>query len=226
MEFNIKKFGKVKSTNALAKKEELFTVIVAKSQTEGRGRGDKSFFSPRGGIYMSAVMPKTELSTIRTATAVLRSIERLSRDKPSIKWVNDIFISGKKVCGILLEGGENGTVCGIGINIKRKRFPKEIKHIAGSVKLFWKKEVLIKDILKELSLVWNADKEAVLREYESRLFMLGERVEYQKNGERKSGIAKGINGVGNLIVKTDGGEDILNSGEISLEKHQLFKKGD
>ena len=124
-------------------------VLVAGEQTGGRGRMGRSFFSPPGtGIYMSVLLkpslPAAEATALTAcaAVAVAESIEALSGKAAQIKWVNDVLIDGKKVCGILTEasldcesGFLNSAVVGIGINALAPAgdFPAELGHIAGAV---------------------------------------------------------------------------------------------
>ena len=150
-------YDEIDSTNLEAKRyaasnsEPLqeIPVFIAKSQTGGRGRLGRSFFSPEEtGLYMSILLPinenliETDLITPACGVAVCRTIEELSKQEPKIKWVNDIYCRGRKVVGILTEGGlKAGTdqlsyaVLGIGINLWEPTggFPEEIKKIAGSV---------------------------------------------------------------------------------------------
>ncbi len=125
------------------------TVIVAGEQTQGRGRMGRRFYSPAGtGLYMSILLrPKIEPAeatklTVCAAAAVAEAIEDLAGVSAGIKWVNDVLVRGKKVCGILTEaslGGENGpvnyVVTGIGINVRPPAgdFPEELREIAGAV---------------------------------------------------------------------------------------------
>ncbi len=222
-ELDVRVFEEASSTNTLAKSEEVYTLIVANSQTDGRGRNGKSFFSPTGGVYMSLVLPDTDLATIRTAVAVTRSLERYSPDDAFlVKWVNDIFSNGKKVSGILAEKVGDRIVMGVGVNINRRDFPDDIKDIAGAATVKASREELIADIAKEIILCRDIPAYAVLEEYKSRLFMLGKQIEYVKNGEKHGGIAKGITADGNLIVSENGRDDILNSGEISLSSENFI----
>ena len=133
--FSITVLKEVDSTNtylknAAEKGEKDGSVIIAETQTAGRGRIGRNFYSDKGGLYMSILirpdMP-TERSlfiTTGTAVAVSKAIEKTSGKSVGIKWVNDIFIGGKKVCGILTEGTSNFetgqlqyAVVGIGINV-------------------------------------------------------------------------------------------------------------
>lgn len=125
------------------------TVITADYQTAGRGRVEgRRFFSPEGtGLYMSLILRPTdslittELITPAAGVAVCRTIEKLSDRKAEIKWVNDIILDGKKVCGILTEGvlSPNGQIealiLGIGVNVREPEggFPEELQEIVTSV---------------------------------------------------------------------------------------------
>ncbi|WP_024866859.1 biotin--[acetyl-CoA-carboxylase] ligase [Butyrivibrio sp. FCS014] len=125
------------------------TVIVAASQTGGRGRKDHSFFSPEGGLYMSIVLkPEALFSTDSkelisfTGDAVISAIRELTGIEPYVDGINDLYVDGKKVCGILLESGsefDSGTlqwiVAGIGINFDSDigSFPQEVRERASSL---------------------------------------------------------------------------------------------
>jgi BirA family biotin operon repressor/biotin-[acetyl-CoA-carboxylase] ligase len=146
-------FNAVESTNATAKKMAAGgcphgTVVIADAQTAGRGRRGKSFYSPPGsGLYMSFVLAVCTIGpaalttmTAAAAVAVCRAIALVSGIEPSIKWVNDVLISGKKVCGILAEavsdaatGEVSHIVLGVGVNVNTGAFPDDIKRTAGSI---------------------------------------------------------------------------------------------
>ncbi len=222
--FAVEVFDTIDSTNAVAKTKPPFSLIAADRQTLGRGRLGKSFFSPEGGIYMSMVMPKKELATIRTAVAVSESLEQFTSQKLQIKWVNDLFSQGRKVAGILCELAEDKIIVGVGININRSEFPDDISNIAGAVNISAPREAVIAKIAQRLLEVWNADKIAVMSEYKSRLFILGKSIEYTLGGEKHSGIAEDINCDGNLVVRAGDEVHILNSGEISLSSGNFSRQ--
>lgn len=126
MNFRFFDYDVLKSTNDTAKLmarggEPEGCVVTARSQTGGRGRLDHSFFSPAGGIYMSLILrpafSETQLITPAAAVAVCRALDDLGF-RCGIKWVNDVYKDGKKVCGILTESNvEQGwAVLGIGVN--------------------------------------------------------------------------------------------------------------
>ena len=121
------------------------TLVIARHQTGGRGRLGRAFASPDdSGIYMSIIL-KAEaanpvLITTAAAVAVSRAIEKICGQQPQIKWVNDIYLNNKKVCGILAEavsdhktGEITHIVLGIGINCNAAAIPEELTDIAGAI---------------------------------------------------------------------------------------------
>ncbi len=147
-------FKSVESTNLTCKKMALEgapygTVVIAEEQTHGRGRMGRHFYSPSmRGIYMSFIleprfdMTKSVLITTAAAVAVCKAIEIVTGISCSIKWVNDIYLDGKKICGILTEavsdfesGQIEHIVLGIGINYSTAAsdFPEELRETAGSL---------------------------------------------------------------------------------------------
>lgn len=232
----------VTSTSTLAKEAAAKgaaegTVIIAREQTEGRGRMGRSFYSPSSsGIYFSIILrPKLNLEdslliTTSTAVAVAKAIETLAKLPALIKWVNDIYIGEKKVCGILTEaslnfesGGLEYAVVGIGINIHTKEFPKEINHIAGS--LFTDKpgeepitSMLVAEVLNNLAESMDSltDKH-YLEEYRKRSFLLGREIIVLKGKDSIPAKAKDIDEKARLVVEYDDGRlEALNSGEVSI----------
>ena len=232
-------FESVGSTNDEAKKllfeEKAKNILIcAEEQLNGRGRNGHSFYSPNGtGLYMSLAvrrslpLEKSAFLTICAAVAVCRAIEKLTGKTPQIKWVNDIFIDGKKVCGILTEAVTDyetnltkGVVIGIGINVSTSVFPEDIVNIAGCVgesKL--SRNALASEITNNLlSLADIISDESIIREYKSRSLVLNMNITFSKNGETVTAIAKDINEKGELIVESENGEILtLNSGEISIK---------
>jgi BirA family biotin operon repressor/biotin-[acetyl-CoA-carboxylase] ligase len=232
----------VTSTNTIAKElaaqgAKEGTVIIAREQTEGRGRMGRSFYSPNSsGIYFTIILrPKLELEdslliTTATAVAVALAIETVAKEKAVIKWVNDIFVAGKKVCGILTEASlnfENGrleyAVVGIGINIETTDFPVDIQQIAGS--LFSQKpgdapvtSKLVAEVLNNLSACMNSltDKR-YLEEYRKRSFLIGMDILVLKGKETTPAKAIDIDEKARLVVEyEDGTREALISGEVSV----------
>ena len=167
-ELRIEVFDLVTSTNTIVKEkgsagEKEGLVIIAKEQSAGKGRMNRSFKSPKGsGVYFSLLLrPKMKPSealfiTTIAAVAVADAIEKITGKETHIKWVNDIYVGKRKVCGILTEGSismENGyldmAIPGIGINIREPEggWPEEIKSIAGSI---LKEDEVIEDVTSKL----------------------------------------------------------------------------
>ena len=210
-------------------------------QKRRRGR---SLFSPKGcGLYISFLLhPKTDIekatqATCMAAVAVCKAIEKLTGKDVKIKWVNDIFLDGKKICGILTEGAtslEDGSlsymVIGIGINlyIPKDGFPDEIKNIAGV--LFPEGELeedmknrLSAGIIRELTnLLGSGDINDYLEDYRSRSMLIGNYVKILNGGTVSGGYGKveGIDDECHLIVRRDNGEvEALSSGEVSVVRY-------
>ena len=153
---NIFIYSSLESTNSTAKEIVMSgakhgTIVIADSQTAGRGRYGRSYFSPPGlGIYISFILhtsskyliSNTPLLTIYAAVSVCEAIEKTTGIYPQIKWVNDILYNGNKICGILTEAvtdvkndGFIYVIAGIGINFitPETGYPDDIKNIAGSL---------------------------------------------------------------------------------------------
>jgi len=164
----ILEFEKLESTQKkakeIAKEAEPWTVIVAKEQTGGYGRKGNFWYSPKGGLYFSVILPKTKIEdlqilTILAAFCVAKILKEDFKLEPFIKLPNDVYVNGKKICGILTEniifGREvKNSIIGIGLNTNIEKFPKDLENIATSIKIELKKEVdnkkLLKKILEEL----------------------------------------------------------------------------
>ncbi len=212
-------------------------IIVSCSQTQGKGRLGRSFFSPDNtGLYMSILLkpqfkPEQALGiTTAAAVAVCRALEKFGVN-PSIKWVNDIFVDGKKVCGILTESAVNienrklsYAVLGIGLNIYNPEndFPDEIKNIAGAI--FSKgtenlRNRLCGEIINEFFYLYDGiGMGRHTDEYIRRNFVIGKNVLVLLQGEAKKATVTGITNSCELEVTYESGEKVvLSSGEISLK---------
>lgn len=210
------------------------TLVVAKRQSMGKGRLGRSFFSPEGGIYMSMVLrpelPAQQAVMITTcaAVAVARAMEKESGLKTGIKWVNDIFVQGKKVCGILTEAGldfETGipeyVVLGIGINVERQPVPEELKEIVGCLEDFSEMPVeknrLIAAVWNEFAVLYQEFFTAAhMKEYKERSILIGREVTVLAPEGEYMATVRDIDENGHLIVECEGTKRVLSSGEVSL----------
>ncbi|MBQ6381387.1 MAG: biotin--[Clostridia bacterium] len=230
-------YESIDSTNTQAKRllaEGLQgeALLVANEQTAGRGRCGRSFYSPKDtGIYYSYIFhPAQALSdavliTTAAAVSVVRAIERTTALKPSIKWVNDVYLGDKKVCGILTEAVsdfESGTVesviVGIGINFNTSTFPAALEKTAGSLQAQGvTRAALLQAAVEELRrVVADVKNPAILEDYRAHSLVLGKKVTFLKNGQAFCGTAVGIEPGGALQVQTESGLQSLSSGEISV----------
>lgn len=240
---NIEVYKTVTSTNDLAKQYALDlkpegTVIVAREQTAGRGRKGRSFYSPMStGVYISVLLrpeltaEKTLYITTAAAVAVAKAIEKISGKEAKIKWVNDIFVDGKKVCGILTEGAidfETGkmqyAILGIGVNIKKPEndFPSEIQNIAGSVFDTTDKEVssiIVAEMLNNfMNYYKNLASKPFYEEYKKRMFLIGKQLTVYSGKDSYPAVAIDLDEELSLIVKDENGNiKKLNTGEVSIK---------
>ena len=215
------------------------TTVISEEQTKGRGRFGRDFFSPSdSGIYMSIILkPKLNIEnsvlvTTAAAVAVCHAIDKYSHDTPMIKWVNDIFIGDRKVCGILTEAVTNfesgmmdSVIVGIGVNVKTKKegFPSELQNIAGSVfdddNSFIRNQLSAEIINNVLKISRDLEERSFMETYKQRSMILGEHILYKKDNSWHEGYASDIDDCGGLIVYTSEGQKItLSSGEVSIKK--------
>lgn len=208
-------------------------VVIAESQSGGRGRRGRSFLSQKGGIYLSLALPaddhaNIETLTTRVAVAVSRAIDSLGFES-SIKWVNDIYVGGKKVVGILCEAVMSiedmrvtEVVVGVGVNYETASFTEELDPIASSLyphgnaplskARFASLEV--ENMLKVL------EEESYIDEYRKKCFILGQEVNVIRGEETRRATALDVDDNAHLIVRyEDGTVESLSSGEVSVRMH-------
>lgn len=208
------------------------TVIIAGEQTAGRGRLGRSFYSPKdGGLYMSVLL-RPELGaadalavTVCAAAAAACAVEKLTGRNTGIKWVNDLYIDGRKICGILTEasvetdGKMNYAVLGIGINVTDMGFPDELREKAGAAGGEPSmRPALAAAVLERFFAYYDRlpDK-GYLSEYRKRSILTGKTVEYDRGGVIYSAKAVGIDDDARLIVISPDGKEIhLGSGEVNI----------
>lgn len=186
--------------------------IVAASQTKGQGRLSRSFYSPKGGIYFCIRWPILPLLTISAAAGVMLALESRGL-KPKVKWVNDILLDGKKVCGILCKSKNNFATIGVGINYAIKKFPKEIQNKAGTI--FQKTDGINKFTADVILSIFDSikDSQKSLEFYRQRLAGLHKEFTLP---DGKKAIIVGIDNDGSLIYEQQGRQDRLIYGDIVL----------
>lgn len=203
------------------------TVLIAARQTGGRGRLGRTFHSPEGGVYLSVLMPPIEAATCAAAVAVAKAMGRLCGAQLDIKWVNDLYLNGRKVAGILSEGvfapdgSLTAVVVGVGINVGRMDFPADLQAIAtslGNESYRLEREEVAVALLNGLDLVWQSLPQNVMDDYRRRNLVLGRQVTVVRGSETYSATAESVTDDGHLIVRTADGEiRELSSGEVSIK---------
>ena len=214
-------FDSLPSTNDYCETREFGedTAIIAREQTGGKGTKGRSFSSPRGGVYLSLVRYypcKAENSfslMIASCMAVVKTLE-LYGVSAGVKWPNDVFLNGKKICGILIKNsfeGENvkKSITGIGVNVNND-IPKDLADIAINLKSVVG-EVDIDEFYKRL--IENLYADYSVDEYRSRNIVLGKEITVIKNGESRKAVAEDIAADGSLVLK--GGERLF-YGEVTI----------
>lgn len=214
-------FDTLSSTNDYCETREFGedTAIIAREQTGGKGTKGRSFSSPRGGVYLSLVRYypcKAENSfslMIASCMAVVKTLEFYGV-RADVKWPNDVFLNGKKICGILIKNsfeGENvkKSITGIGVNVNND-IPKDLADIAINLKSVVS-EVDIDEFYKRL--IENLYADYSVDEYRSRNIVLGKEITVIKNGESRKAVAEDVAANGSLVLK--GGERLF-YGEVTI----------
>lgn len=216
------------------------TTVIAGQQTAGRGRLGRSFFSPKEGLYLSVIikpdfdLTRSVLVTVAAAAAVAEAIDEVCGKDAQIKWVNDVYVGGKKVCGILTEGitdfesgGIDHLVIGIGVNTSLQGFPEELLSVAGAVEGDYSRAALAAGIIRRV-LEYTEDLEArrFMDVYREKSLLIGRQIKvfkgvYRKDpGEEIGGVAAralGIDDNGGLdVIYSDGSRETLTTGEVTV----------
>lgn len=220
--------------------EEPPILVVADMQEAPRGRFNRPFFAlEKAGIYMSILLkPDTQLHelpqyTVLMAVAVAQAIDTLAGVNTQIKWVNDIYLNGKKFVGILSEAmmdveanSLKHVIIGMGINfsIPQEKFPAELQERATSLFANGEPTITRNQLIIE---IWNRFFQLLeqkdlnyLSVYREKSFVLGKQVTFQQKSQPFTGKAVGISDTGELLVDLDGEITALSSGEISLSSIQ------
>lgn len=231
---NIHIFDEINSTNDYSKeidgKFNHYDIVVSNSQKNGKGRLGRKFYSPENtGLYLSfsfLINPNSfNFANVTgiAAVAVTKAIEKLTKVKIGIKWVNDLFYNNKKVAGILVEGVSTKSfdaskiIVGVGINLSTCEFPEDIAGIAGSINSDVSRNKLIGYIINYFDYYYKKSTSKYLDVYRSHSIVLGKEIEYYEGEHRCLGKVLEINDYGELVVIDSFGIlNVLRTGEISL----------
>lgn len=218
-------------------------VVIAQQQSMGKGRLGRSFYSPKGtGLYMSLLLrPKFSAEealsiTTAAAVAVAGAVEEVCGLPGQIKWVNDVYLRGRKVCGILTEAavdfenkGLHYAVLGMGVNLREPPggFSEELKEVAGA--LFYRetppgaKTKLAAEILNRFfKLYGTLPEKTFLEEYRSRSLLTGVEITFTEGSREGEGTVLGIDENMRLVVqRKEGGKKVFSAGEVTIKKDFL-----
>lgn len=238
---NIDIFDELDSTNNYLKKsgsngEKENRLVIALSQTGGRGRMGRSFYSPNGtGIYFSLLLhpefsiEKSLFLTVMAAVSVAETVMEYNKNDVKIKWVNDVYIDGKKVCGILTEGAINSqkmlqyAVVGIGINIiaPENGFPDDIKNIATAIfpgnTEEHIKEKIVADVVNNFFEMYNGIDKNYVQRYKKYSYLTGKEINIVSGDVVRPATVIDITDDCHLLVKNEKGEiEEISSGDVSV----------
>ena len=238
---NITIFNELDSTNTYLKKvgssgEKENQLVIALSQTVGRGRMGRSFYSPNGtGIYFSLLLypeyaiEKSLFLTVMAAVSVAETVMKYNKNDVKIKWVNDIYIDGKKVCGILTEGSVNNekkldyAIVGIGINVvaPKSDFPDDIKDIATAIfpgKIEENiKEKIVADVVNMFFDMYNGNDNDYIRRYKEYSYLTGKSINIISGGTTRPATVIDLTDNCHLLVKNENDEiEEISSGDVTV----------
>lgn len=239
--FNIEYYDVVSSTNLLLKQryaEPEGLVIIANAQEAGMGRVGRTFFSPKNsGIYFSVLLKPNDSNTVNFVTAmagvaVCKAITKIFNLSPKIKWVNDIYLNNKKICGILTQSSfslENNTseyvILGIGINVYSppEGFPSELENIAGSITSNRQQGLRNQLVAEVLNAFWklyiNPNFDSIAAEYKSLSYLIGKEINIIDSTSTICATAIDIDNNCRLVIKSPNGTiTTLSSGEITVRE--------
>ena len=192
-------------------------LVLAETQSGGRGRRSRSFFSPPGGLYLSVGFPAAgELAvTCRAAVAAAEAVEAVAGRACGIKWVNDLYYEGKKVCGILAETAGEGVIVGIGVNLIPAPLPPELAGTVGFLDCGDVREALAAASARHL--LANPVDADFMDAYRRRSVVLGRDLTCTMGEISFPARALAIDDAGSLVVRRpDGVTETLRWGEVSI----------
>jgi len=224
-----------------ADKKENGTIVIAEKQTSGRGRLDRKWTSPKGGIWFSLIIhPKFDVSSstlipILSAVALSKSIKKILGVETEVKWPNDIILNGKKVAGILVDASVQANnidylILGIGINfdIDTKKLEKRLSktpNFYGVDSLRGNNnktppKILLKEFLfqfeKNLSSLDKGEKAKIVKEWTKKAAGIGRKITINTSSGKISGISQGIDTDGALKIKTKKKIERVLVGDVDL----------
>lgn len=221
-------FQEISSTNEYAKARRVLRenlIVTADRQAGGRGTKGRSFSSEIGGVYLTKLtfyndFPATRAFEIMkgAATAVCETLVFFGLS-PKIKWPNDIFVGGKKICGILIENALSGdklssSVVGVGLNVSNA-LPKELECIATTMRAECDKELSVGEVRE--ALIHYLCTEKIEERYEQYLGWMGEKAELLVGEDRIPVVLTSVDEEGGLWVEMQNGHRRFTAAEVSIK---------
>jgi BirA family biotin operon repressor/biotin-[acetyl-CoA-carboxylase] ligase len=230
-------FDEIDSTNRAAadfarEKVREGTVVIAESQSAGRGRNSHIWYSPaEENLYFTVILypPAERLHYLPflSALSLIEALESLGLHC-DLKWPNDLLVNGKKISGVLIQTSmeENQlqfALIGIGINVNAKSFPPDLQPIAASIAtetgMETERERLLASILWELERLYREIRNIKWEDLTSRVkgkssFLEGCEIQVEQQGKMITGRTAGVDPLGGLIVQTSAGREVFYAGEI------------
>ena len=220
-------------------------ILIAQQQTQGKGRLGRTFLSPKGtGLYISILLrPKFSAEeslciTTAAAVAVAEAIDEATGQHAMIKWVNDVYLRGRKVCGILTEAsvdfensGLNYAIVGIGVNIQEPPggFAPEIRDVAGAlyqgeVPSGMRTKLAAEIVNRFFGLYTNLTQRPFMKSYRERSLLTGLEVTFAQGESIQEGLVLGVDDEARLRVRLKSGEErLFSAGEVNIKKDFLEK---
>lgn len=220
-------------------------ILIAHQQTQGKGRLGRTFLSPKGtGLYISILLrPKFSAEeslciTTAAAVAVAEAIDEAAGQHAMIKWVNDVYLRGRKVCGILTEAsvdfensGLNYAIVGIGVNIQEPPggFAPEIRDVAGAlyqgeVPSGMRTKLAAEIVNRFFGLYTNLTQRPFMKSYRERSLLTGLEVTFAQGESIQEGLVLGVDDEARLRVRLKSGEErLFSAGEVNIKKDFLEK---
>lgn len=192
-----------------------YFVVSCETQTQGKGRWGRKWWSPQGGVWCSLVTPKILIPSLRAAFSVVQTIRKFTPLRAGIRWPNDIIVRNKKVGGVLTEvvmtssgamTSNEKLIIGIGVNINQDCFPPELPEATSlrieTGKIFSTQEFLDK-LVQDFEM--NLTNSKIVDEIREMLLLFGKRITVKVKGGIKTGNFLDIGEDGNLLMREDTG---------------------
>ncbi|WP_297520007.1 biotin--[acetyl-CoA-carboxylase] ligase [Thermococcus sp.] len=233
IEWRIIHLDEVDSTNEYAKRiagnSTEGTVVVAKRQTSGKGRKGRSWASPEGGLWLSVILKPGRIDPRLVFVGALAVVDTLADFGISsgIKWPNDVWVSGRKIAGILTEGkGSEYVILGIGLNVNNP-VPEWLRESATSVFELTGTEIPLEKVLERLLFhlggwyrVFLERPDLLMVKVREKTFILGKTVRVIQDEGELAGRALDVLEDGSLLIETPFGSKRVTYGDVSLRPIQ------